>query len=293
VIAPAWPGSLAAFLWQVALHSAIAGFLFYAWARRRRLPPGRTRRRLLAVLLVLPMVTAAIPGRTGPEFRERLAWLDSERVLAIPVGAGFHLLDLAILLGLATVGITVWQEVLGPVLRRPATGPAALPEPLVRLVRGLPGWERCDIRSSPVRGILLATGGWPWRPRLIVSRDAVIGLAEAELAAVIRHEHAHWQAGRFMRSHALFLVRLLQCHNPVALWTFREYCLEVEIECDAAAVGGQDPGTLTRTLLAVTSPPTAATSPPGASCASAPRCSWATTPWTTTRCRPRRSWRPP
>jgi len=37
----------------------------------------------------------------------------------------------------------------------------------------------------------------------------------------------------------------------VALWSFREYCLEVEIDCDAEAVAGRDPRLLTRTLLTI------------------------------------------
>jgi hypothetical protein len=44
-------------------------------------------------------------------------------------------------------------------------------------------------------------------------------------------------------------VRLLQCYNPVALWAFREYCSELEIGCDAAAVRGRDPRVLARVLL--------------------------------------------
>ena len=86
---------------------------------------------------------------------------------------------------------------------------------------------------------MLATGGRPGRPRLIVSRGA-LAVADAETSSTrsIAHEHAHWQAGRWWWSHALFAVRLLQCYNPVALWVFREYCLEVEIDCDAIAVAG-------------------------------------------------------
>jgi len=86
---------------------------------------------------------------------------------------------------------------------------------------------------------------------VIVSRGALARLTDGELAMVLRHENAHWQDGRWARSHALFLVRLLQVHSPVALWSFREYCLELEIECDAAAVAGGDTKPLARALLAV------------------------------------------
>ncbi|MBI2526197.1 MAG: M48 family metalloprotease [Candidatus Rokubacteria bacterium] len=241
---------LPSFLWQVALHSSIMGIVFYAWARRVDLASGRTKRLLLALLLLLPVLTAAVPGRAGLEFRERLAWLDSGRLLAVPLPAGLRVYHVVLLAGLMMVGLTVWQELL-PALRRPRTSPAAVPERLAQLARSLPGWQRCEVVLSPSEDIALATGGWPGRPRVIVSRGALGQMSEDELAIVLRHENAHWRRGRWVRAHALFLVRLLQCYNPVALWSFREYCLEVEIECDAEAVAGRDPRLLTRTLLRI------------------------------------------
>jgi len=250
MIPAAWYAPLPSFLWQVALHSAIAGVVLYGWARRLRLRSGRSKRHLLALLLVLPLLTAAIPGRTSLEFRERRAWLDSGRLLAIPLVAGVRVSHVVLLVGLTMVALTLWQEVL-PALRRSGARGDNAPEPLARLARGLPGWERCAVTLSRADALLLATGGWPWRPRVIVSRGALARLSDDELAMALRHEHAHWQQGRWARSHALFAVRLLQCYSPVALWTFREYCLEVEIECDAAAVAGRDARPLTRALLAV------------------------------------------
>jgi len=250
MIPAAWYAPLPSFLWQVALHSSIAGVVLYGWARHLRLRSGRSKRHLLALLLVVPLLTAAIPGRTSLEFRERRAWLDSGRLLAMPLVAGARAYHLVLLVGAMMAALTIWQEVL-PALRRSGARRGEAPEPLVGLARGFPGWERCEVSLSRTDAILLATGGWPRRPRLIVSRGTLARLGDAELAIALRHEHAHWQEGRWARSHALFVVRLLQCYNPVALWTFREYCLEVEIECDAAAVAGREATPLTRALLAV------------------------------------------
>jgi hypothetical protein len=248
VIPAYWSAALPSFLWQVMLHSSILGLIFYAWTRRVRLPSGRTKRRLLAILLVLPVITASVPGRGGLDFRGRLAWLDSGRILAMPLFNGLRLYHLVAVIAAAMVGITVWQELV-PVLRRRRGRTAEVPARVTTIARGLPGWERCDVVLSPSPDVLLATSGWPRRPRLIVSGGALARLTDDQLAAVVGHEHAHWHPGRWLRSYALFVVRLVQCHSPVALWAFREYCIEVEIECDAEAVAGRDPKVLARILL--------------------------------------------
>ena len=51
--------------------------------------------------------------------------------------------------------------------------------------------------------------------------------------------------------HLLFAFRLAQLYSPVALWLFREYAVETEIECDRAAAAGGDPRPMARALLAV------------------------------------------
>lgn len=249
-MSPAWFHPFASYAWQVALHSAVLGLILYAWVHRLRMPSGATRRRLLGLLLVLPMVTAAVPGRAGVEFAERLAWVNSARVLAIPIAGGVHVAHVMLMAGALMIAITIWQE-LSPVIRRPASSSTGVPEDLQRVVRSKPGWERCTVTMSPLPSILLVTSGMPGRPRLIVSNGALATLTTDELALVIDHEHAHWQGGRWWRLHGLFLVRLLQCHHPVSLWAFREYCLEVELECDAAAVAGRDPDRLARVLMRV------------------------------------------
>lgn len=231
------------------VHSSIAGIVFYAWAQRRRLPSGRTKRRLLTVLLVLPLITAAVPGRGSVAFRERLAWLDSRPVLAIPLFWGLRVRDAVVAAAAMMVAVTIGQELL-PVLRRRRPLLDA-PESLVQFARRLPGWQECQVMLAPGDEVALATGGRPGRPRLIVSRGALARLPEDQLDIVLRHENAHWQGGRWIRAHVLFLVRLVQCFNPVALLAFREYCLELEIECDAAAVAGRDARLLVRTLLTI------------------------------------------
>jgi hypothetical protein len=246
----AWYVPLAAYAWQVAVHSAVAGFIFYAWVHRVPMSSGRTKRRLLATLLVLPLLTAAIPGRGTIEFAERIAWLNSARVLAVPLPLGFQMVHLAIVIGLLMIGFTVWQELV-PALRHPVADVGNAPEALVRQVRALSGWERCVVAVSPLSSVMLATSGMPGHVKVTVSRGALASLTTPELAAVMAHEHAHWQAGRWWWSHGLFVVRLLQCYNPVALWVFREHCIESEIECDAAAVAGRDPHVLARVLLRI------------------------------------------
>lgn len=250
MISTGWSTPLAVYLWQVALHSSIVGFIFYVWVHRLGLPSGRTKQRLLALLLVLPMVTAAVPGRSSVEFGERIAIFNSARILAVPLPWGFHLHDIALLIGLMMVGLTIWQEVL-PSLRHPPTSASDVPASLVALARAMPGWAHCAVVVSPLSSIMLATGGIPGRARVIVSRGAINSLSDDELRTVVAHEHAHWMAGRWFQSHALFAVRLLQCYNPVALWVFREYCNEVEIGCDAVAVSGRDPRVLVRVLLKI------------------------------------------
>jgi hypothetical protein len=251
-VTPAFLASpLPSYLWQVCLHSSIMGLIFYTWVHRVDLPSGRTKRRLLAILLVLPLVTAAVPGRTALEFRERFAWFDSSRVLAIPLVGGLELSHIVLLVVLLTAALTIWQELVPWWRRRAVSDGAAAPDSLARLASSLPGWARCRVILNPSDQIVLATGCRSGQPRLIVSRGAIAQLTPEQLAIAIAHEHAHWQAGRWWRSHALFLVRLLQCYSPVALWAFREYCLEVEIECDRAAVAGSDPNLLVRALLRV------------------------------------------
>ena len=246
-----WHEGLAAYLWQVALHSFVLGLIFYIWARWVRLPSGEAKRRLLAVLLVLPLFTAAVPGRSTLEFRGQSAWFDSGRVLAAPIAiGGLRVYHVALAVGALTVALAVWQELV-PALGRRRRGQLEGPDDLVRFARSLPGWERCAVARRHGDEIMMATGGWPGRPRLVVSQGALDRLSPAEQRIVARHEHAHWRPARWRRMHALFVVRLAQLHNPVALWAFREYCLEEEIGCDADAIAAAGRADLGRVLLTV------------------------------------------
>jgi hypothetical protein len=251
VIPAYWHQALPAFLWQVMLHSLVLGTVFYVWARRVALPSGRVRRQLLTVLLVLPLVTATVPGRATLEFRGQAAWFDSGRLLAVPLFIDhLRLYHLVLVIAGMTVAVSIWQEIV-PALRRVRHSRRAAPAALVEFARSLPGWDGCEVTRTVDESISLATGRFLGRPRLFASQGAIDRLSEAEQRAAVRHEHAHWRAGKWGRTHALFVVRLVQLHNPVALWAFREYCLEEEIACDAAAAAAGDRRHLGRVLLTI------------------------------------------
>lgn len=237
-------------MWQVILHSAVATAALALWSRRLRVHSGRARRLVLVTVLALPLVTAAVPGR-GDSFRHQLAWLDSQRLVALPLGIGdlrlWHLILAVVAVALAA---GLWQELLGALHHHPRVEGPASPS-LQRFARRLPGWEGVVVTVAPVDDLALATSGWPGRPRLNLSRGTLERLTPEELRVALRHENAHWRRGRWWLTHGLFLVRLVQLFNPVALWSFREYVVETEIACDRDAVGGGDPRPLARALLKV------------------------------------------
>lgn len=241
---------LAGYLWQAALHSFLASLAFYAWSRQLPLAPGRAKRVLLATLLVLPLLTAAVPGRATPAFRDELAWFDSGRFLALPLAGDLRLAHLVAAAGAAVAAVTLVQEVL-PALRRPRRAALPAPAALVDRVRSLPGWERAAVELTAGGEPAAAAAGPPWRPRLLLSADLLERLDERALGAVLRHEHAHHRPRSWWAVHALFAARLLQCANPVALWLFREYLVEVEIDCDRRAAAGEGGRPLARSLLAL------------------------------------------
>lgn len=245
-----WQLPGATYLWQVALHSAVAGAILFTWSRHLELPAGRGRRLLLAVVLVVPLITAAVPGRRSTTFEEQVAWFDSERVLELPVFGALRVGHLAVGLGAATLLVAIGQELL-PALQRVRWSGEALPAGLGRQVRALPGWKRVTIQAVTGRPFYVATTGVPGRvPSLLISHDVLAALDAEELAAVLRHENAHWQRRRWLPLHLLFAVRFVQLYNPVALWVFRAYLLELEIACDGDAVAGTDRRALARALLA-------------------------------------------
>ncbi len=250
-----WQLPGATYLWQVALHSSVAGAILFTWSRHLELPSGRGRRWLLAAVLVVPLLTAAVPGRRSTTFEERVAWFDSERILALPLVGALRVGHLALGIGAATLLIAIGQELL-PALHRVRQSGEALPAGLGRQARALPGWERVTVQAVTGRPFYVATSGVPGvpgrTPVLQISHDVLAALDEGELAAVLRHENAHWQRRRWLPLHLLFLARFVQLYNPVALWVFRAYCLELEIACDADAVeaAGANPRPLARALLA-------------------------------------------
>lgn len=245
-----WYLPLVAVLWQVILHSTVAALVLYTWSRRLGLPSGRSKRWLLGSLIVVPPITALVPGRNSFDFREEDAWLDSTRILAVPVFDEIRIYHLVLVVAALVTIASLWQELL-PALRRPKPDFEDVPEWLTALTRALPAWERCTVGITSDEAIFLATDGKPSRPRLIVSRGALAKLDEAELRAVLLHENAHWHGGRWLIPRLLFVLRMLQCYSPAALYAFRRYSIEIEIACDAAAVSGRDPKPLARGLLKV------------------------------------------
>jgi len=241
---------LPALLWQTVLHSFVAGLIFYTWSKSLGLPSGRVRRQLLGTLLILPMLTALVPGRAGFEFREQLAWMDSARVLFLPLFGSLKLYHLVLAGAAVSALATLWQELL-PLLHRPSAHFDRVPPSVLDRARVLPGWGRCRVGVLPHAGVAFATTGWPWRPVLLFSQEAMDELAKDEFEMALRHENAHWKQGRWLWVHFLFLIRLLQLFNPVALWIFREYSHEVEVDCDAEAVAGRDATPLVRTLMRI------------------------------------------
>jgi Zn-dependent protease with chaperone function len=239
-----------AYAWQVTLHSLVAGSVFFAWARHHGLGSGRSKRTILCVLLVLPLVTAAIPGRGSDTFRDTEAWLDSARVLSLRVGLDLHVADLALIVGAAALLATFWQEVV-PIFRPARADFTVLPDRLVRIAAAVPDVGRFRLGVLPDRRIMLATTGTPWAPRLLVSAGALEDLDDDELLATLLHERAHWNGRRWLATHALYAIRLFQCWNPAALWTFRTYGVEIEVACDAEAIAGHDGKPLIRALLKV------------------------------------------
>jgi len=246
-----WYSALFVYLWQVSVHSLVIATIGMTWLHRQRLPSGVARRQMLTIILVLPLVTAAVPGRGGTAFRGASAWADSHRFLALPLPRGLHVYHLALGFAALVVALTVWQELL-PVLRRWRTpGNQPPPADLVDFARSLTGWQGCRIDVRPTDAVLVATGGWPPRPRLHLSHGALKALDEQEVRVVIRHEHAHWSGWRWTAAHLLFVARLIQILNPVALWAFREYIVELEIACDLSAIEGRDHRPLARALFKI------------------------------------------
>jgi len=242
---------LAEWAWQVLLHSTVVGLVFFAWSRSLSLPPGDGRRRLLSVVLVLPLLTASVPGRSGPAFREGLAWFDGERLLALPLGLdGLRCGHLVVVLGVVTAAVTLLQEVL-PAFHRPRVSSRQAPPAVRSALENLEEWEGGSIELVEEEGLEAGLTGSRRRPRLLLSERLVEDLEPAALEMVIRHEQAHRRAGHWLGQHLLFLARLFQIHNPIALWVFREYCVEVEIDCDRRAARGRDPRPLVRALLAL------------------------------------------
>lgn len=242
-----WLNAGATWLWLVALHSFLMGLVFFAWTRVEALAPGRSRRWLLAMILVLPPVTSSL-ALLRRMLEPATAWFDSQRLLNLDVFAGFEMTQVALAIGGVTLMMTVLQEIV-PVLFPPVRSEHPAPETLVEVARSQQGWHGIEVVMID-DSLAAATGGTPWRPKIFLSVNLAESFDEDEIRAVVRHEHAHMSPRRWWTVHLLFVVRMLQAHNPVAMWVSREYAVETEIECDRLAAG-DDPRVLARVLFAI------------------------------------------
>lgn len=237
----------ATWLWQVALHSFLVGLVFFAWTRVQALAPGRSRRWLLSMILIIPLLTApvALLRRLGaPES----AWFDSGRVLRFPLFGEVLVLHVALAIGLITALMTLFQEVI-PAFFTPERSDREVPAVLLEAARAERGWENVEVIMIDDH-LAAATGGTPGRPRLYLSSSLAESLSPGELRAVVRHEHSHLIPARWWSVHLLYLARLVQMANPVAMWVSREFAVETEIACDAEAID-DDPRPLARVLFAI------------------------------------------
>lgn len=200
---------LPAYLWQVALHSWIMGLIFYAWVRRLKLASGRPKRWLLALLLILPLVTAAVPGRGAIEFAERIAWVNSARLLAIPIIGRVHVSNIVLAVCALALALTVWQEL---VLRRSRTRiaispkvAAALPPDELEVAQALDGI------ASRTRGQITAL----YALRLLQSYNPVALRAFYDYRLEIAAEcDARAAAGRDPHTLARVLLKEYQATSP-------------------------------------------------------------------------------
>lgn len=234
-------------LWQVALHSFLMGLVFFAWTRSQALAPGRSRRWLLSMILVFPLMTATIA------LMRRLAdpgsaWFDSFRFLNIPIAGAYEMSHVIGAIAIITAIMTLLQEVI-PSFFPPKRSDHEIPPDLLRIAREQPGWENVEVVMIEDH-LAAAAGGTPARPKLYLSASLAESLEEDEIVAVVRHEHAHLIHSRWWAVHLLYAARLVQIANPFAMWVSREYGVETEIACDAEAVGeGGDPRPLARVLF--------------------------------------------
>ncbi|MBI4216829.1 MAG: M56 family metallopeptidase [Chloroflexi bacterium] len=96
------------------------------------------------------------------------------------------------------------------------------------------GMERPVVLVSVAPGYLCATMGL-LRPYLVLSREALRGLAPAELRAVLAHELAHIQRRDSRRAFLLTSLSHILCFNPMAWALRRQILLETELAADQGA----------------------------------------------------------
>lgn len=110
----------------------------------------------------------------------------------------------------------------------------------------VPELKMAGVAISP----LVKSWGFAGRPVLILPSLLWESWSEAEKKAVLAHELAHVKRGDDLFAWLGLIVRLLQWHNPLAHWAFRQWSEAGEVAADALALATLGGGVQARRDLA-------------------------------------------
>lgn len=253
------------YITQVFVHSLITALIvdgsITAWKVEN--PESRLHMRLMVIILPVllhPLYQMMNPDRGSVWFRLD-ALFDTHRWLYMDLWEGFGGWAVFLLFVLFTSFVFLFQELI-PVLRHSFVSreaaivgePPQEGSPVFLALNGLPK-DKADVLVVDDNDLVLfsSTGS---RPAIIVSTGLAEFLTTDELRAAIAHEMGHISASKRPMLVALFLLRVFQFYNPVALMEFRRIVQEEEKICDDYAVSvTNDPGALKDALLKFIGPP--------------------------------------